>query len=177
MKPPEIINTERIILRKPRMDDAAEIFAGWVQDLKVTLNLTWRPHKNIETTKAMLERAIAAWGQDVRFPFVITDKDTDQLMGMIEMRMDGHRAEVGYVIAEAFWGKGYMTEAVRALIDWAFQQPTIQRVYATTSVSNVASQRVMEKAGMIREGLLRKYSIHPNVSDEPVDSYIYAIVK
>ena len=50
-------------------------------------------------------------------------------------------------------------------------------MYATTSVENIGSQRVMEKIGMTREGLMRRYIIHPNVSDEPVDSYLYAIVR
>ena len=177
MKPPERIETERLVLRKPCVDDAPAIFAGWAQDPEVTTHLTWRPHSNIETTIAMLERVAAAWEHGLRFPFVITEKNTHQLAGMIEIRMEGHKAELGYVLAKEFWGKGYMNEAVRALIDWAFQQPSIYRVYATTSVENFGSQRVMEKAGMQREGLLRKYVVHPNISDEPRDSYIYAIVK
>ncbi len=177
MRPPEQIETERLFLRKPRMDDAPAIFAGWVQDPEVTKLLTWRPHENIEMTKSILERTITAWDQGFRFPFVIAVKETKQLAGMIEMRMDGHKVELGYVLAKAFWGKGYMTEAVQALIGWAFEQPTIRRVYATTSVDNFSSQRVMEKAGMQREGLLRKCIVHPNISDEPQDSYVYAIVK
>jgi len=84
---------------------------------------------------------------------------------------------VGYVIARAYWGNGYMPEATRAIIEWAFQQPTIYRVYATTDVENVASQRVLEKVGMQREGLLRKHIIHPNISAIPRDSYMYAITK
>ena len=177
MKPPEQIETERLILRKPRADDASAIFAGWAHDPEVTTHLTWRPHVSVEMTKAMLERVVEAWEQGLRFPFVIAEKNTIQLVGMIEIRMENHKAELGYVLAKEFWGKGYMTEAVRALIDWAFQQPSMYRVYATTSVENFGSQRVMEKAGMQREGLLRKYVVHPNISDEPRDSYIYAIVK
>lgn len=70
-----------------------------------------------------------------------------------------------------------MTEAARAIIDWAFQQPSIYRVYATTDVDNDASRRVLEKAGMQCEGILRKYIIHPTISNVPRDSYIYAITK
>ncbi|MBK8422210.1 MAG: GNAT family N-acetyltransferase [Anaerolineales bacterium] len=99
------------------------------------------------------------------------------MTGRIELRIEGHRVELGYVVNKSFQGRGYMTETVRAIIDWAFQQPNVYRVFATTGVDNIASQRVMEKAGMQREGLLRKYIIHPNISDEPRDSYIYAIVK
>jgi RimJ/RimL family protein N-acetyltransferase len=70
-----------------------------------------------------------------------------------------------------------MPEATRAVINWAFQQPSIYRVYATTDVENVASQHMLEKVGMQCEGVLRKYTIHPNISDIPRDSYMYAITK
>ena len=177
MKPPEQIETERLILRKPRMDDAPAVFSGWVQDLEVTRFLTWRPHENIGQTESMLERAITAWDGDARFPYMITLKAGSNVIGMIELRIEGHRAELGYVMNKLFQGRGYMTEAARAIIHWAFQQPNIYRIYATTSVDNIASQHVMEKLGMLREGLLRKYIIHPSISDEPRDSYMYAIVK
>lgn len=177
MKPPEQIETECLILRKPRMDDAPAVFAGWVQDRDVTHFLTWRPHENIKQTESMLTKAIAAWDGDARFPYMITLKESGAVIGMIDPRIEGHKVELGYVMSKAYQGKGYMTESARAMIDWALQQSSIYRVYATTGVDNIASQRVMEKAGMQREGLLRKYIVHPNISDEPRDSYLYAIVK
>ncbi len=177
MKPPEQIETEHLILRKPRMDDAPAIFTGWVQDPEVTHFLTWRPHENISRTESMLIKAIAAWDGDARFPYMITLKENDAVIGMIDPRIEGHKVELGYVMSKAHQGKGFMTESVRAIIHWAFGQPNIYRVYATTGVDNIASQRVMEKAGMQREGLLRKYIVHPNISDVPRDSYMYAIVK
>ena len=70
-----------------------------------------------------------------------------------------------------------MTEAVKALVTWALQRPEIYRVWAVCDIDNKASARVMEKAGMQREGILRRWSIHPNVSNEPRDSYCYAILK
>ncbi len=177
MKPPEQIETERLILRKPRMDDAPAVFAGWVQDSEVTYFLIWRPHENIGQTESMLTRAIAAWDGDARFPYMITLKASGDVIGMIDPRIESHKVEIGYVMNRAHQGKGYMTESTRAVIDWALGQPSIYRVYATTDVDNIASQRVLEKAGMQREGLLRKYIVHPNISDEPRDSYMYAIVK
>jgi RimJ/RimL family protein N-acetyltransferase len=81
------------------------------------------------------------------------------------------------VIARSHQGKGYATEATRAVIAWAFRQPSLYRVNASTDIENIASQRVLEKAGMLREGLLRKYIVHPNISAVPRDSYMYAITK
>jgi RimJ/RimL family protein N-acetyltransferase len=177
MKPPEIIETERLILRQPRMDDAAAIFVGWTQDPEVTRYLVWRPHQRLEQTEAFLSSCISAWQGEVRFPFMITLKETGEVTGMIDPRIEGHKMMIGYGAARAHWGKGYMTEALCAIIKWAFQQSGIYRVYATTDIENIGSRRVMEKAGMQCEGILRKYMVHPNISDVPRDCYMYAIVK
>ena len=87
------------------------------------------------------------------------------------------KIEVGYALARPYWGKGYMTEIMRTVIDWALTQPDIFRVQAFCDVENIASARVMEKAGMAREGLLRRYVVHPNISAEPRDAYLYAVVR
>ena len=177
MKFPERIETERLMLRIPRMDDAPAIFAGWTQDKEVIRYLTWRPHQRIQETEAFIQRCLSAWEHETRFPYVITLNESGEVIGMIDPHIEGSRVGIGYGAARAHWGKGYVTEATRAIIDWAFQQPSIYRVYATTDVENVASQRVLEKVGMQCEGILRKYILHPNISDVPRDSYMYAIVK
>jgi RimJ/RimL family protein N-acetyltransferase len=70
-----------------------------------------------------------------------------------------------------------MTEALKTLIAWALKQEEIYRIWAVCDVDNLASARVMEKAGMQLEGILRRWSVHPNISAEPRDSCCYAIVK
>ncbi len=179
MKPPEQISTERLLLRKPRMDDAPAVFDGWAKYPEVTRFLTWHPHQSIEQSEALMKRSIDGWDGDTNFRYLLEIKESGALAGMIELRLEKEpfKMSFGYTGAYAQWGKGYMTEAVRASINWAFQQPDICRVYATADVENIPSQRVMEKAGLQREGLLRKESIHPNISSEPRDCYIYAIVK
>lgn len=174
---PERIETQRLILRVPRMDDAPAIFEGWAHDREVTRYLTWRPHKKIEQTQEFVRNCLLAWENQTRFPYIITLTENGEAIGMIDPRIEGPKVGIGYGIARAHWGKGYIPEAARAVIDWDFQQPSIYRVYATTDVQNVASRRVLEKVGMQCEGILRKYIIHPNISDAPHDSYIYAIVK
>ena len=96
---------------------------------------------------------------------------------MVEIRIDGFKADVGYVIARRCWGKGLATEALLPVVEWARGQQSIYRVWALCDAENVASARVLEKAGMKREGLLRRNILHPNVSDEPRDCYCYAVVK
>ena len=177
MKMPEHLQTERLVLRKPRMEDAQVIFDGWAQDQEVTRYLTWRPHERIEQSQEFVQGCIRAWEGETRFPYMITLKENGQVLGMIDPRIEGPKVGIGYGAARAHWGQGYVSEATRAIIDWAFQQPSIYRVYATTDVANLASRRVLEKVGMQCEGILRKYIIHPNLSDIPRDSYMYAITK
>lgn len=177
MKPPEILETPRLLLRLPTMDDAEPIFHKYAQDPDVIKYLTWRAHKNIDTTKDFLRRCIQCWKDNTAFPWVITRKDDHALLGMIEMRIDLFRADFGYGIAKQYWGNGYMTEATQAIIQWALQQEGIYRVWAVCDVENTASARVMEKAGMQKEGILRRFILHPNLSSEPRDCYCYSIVK
>ena len=160
-----------------KVADAHAIFEGWAQDREVTRYLTWRPHERIEQTQQFVRTCIAAWESETRFPYMITLKEAGSVIGMVDPRIEGRKVGIGYGIACAHWGKGYVHEATRAILDWAFQQPSIQCVYATTDVENVASKRVLEKVGMQCEGILRKYIIHPNVSDIPRDSYIYTITR
>jgi RimJ/RimL family protein N-acetyltransferase len=108
---------------------------------------------------------------------VILNKARNQLMGMIELRLEGHRASLGYVLAQPYWGQGYMPEAVQALTQWALDQPDIYRVWAVCDVENIGSARVLEKAGWTREGILRRWIIHPNISATPRDCYCFARVK
>lgn len=177
MKMPERIETERLVLRIPLLEDAPAVFAGWAQDKEATRFLTWQPHQAIEQTKEFIQSCLSAWRHESRFPYMITLKENEEVIGMIDPRIEGSKVGIGYVAMRAHWGKGYVPEATLAIIDWAFQQPSIYRVYATTDVENMASQRVLEKVGMHCEGVLRKYIVHPNISDVPRDSYMYALIK
>jgi RimJ/RimL family protein N-acetyltransferase len=177
MKPPEILETKRLTLRLPRMEDAETIFTQYAQDAEVTKYLTWRPNRALEETREFLRICLAAWEEAKSFQWVIVRKEDNQLLGMVGFRVDGHRLELGYVLARTYWSRGYMTEAVQALVDWALSQDDIYRVWAVCDLENIASARVLEKVGMKQEGILRRWSIHPNRSDQPRDSYCYAKTK
>jgi RimJ/RimL family protein N-acetyltransferase len=178
-KPPEQIETARLLLRKPRLEDAPDVFDGWARHPEVTRFLTWHPHESVKQSEELMKRSIAAWDGETNFRYLLEIKESGALAGMIELRLehDPFKVSFGYTGAYAQWGKGYMTEAARACIQWAFEQPGVYRVYATVDVENIPSQRVLEKAGMQREGILRRESMHPNLSPEPRDCYMYAIVR
>jgi [ribosomal protein S5]-alanine N-acetyltransferase len=177
MKPPETFQTERLLLRKPRLDDAPVIFESYARDPEVTRYLVWKPHKNLNETEQFLYACEQLWQTGKDFAYTIILKGDGSLVGMFGLHPMNRKIEVGYALARPYWGKGYMTETLRTVIDWALKQPGIFRVQAFCDVENIASARVMEKAGMAREGLLRRYVVHPNISDEPRDAYLYAVVK
>ena len=177
MKPPNTIATSRLLLRIPVLHDADAIFAKYAQDPEVTKYLIWHPHSNINITRDFILNCIQSWETGTSFPWVIAQKSDHEIIGMFELRLDTFRANIGYVIARDYWGLGYATEITNAVIEWALMQESIYRVWATCDTENIASAKVLEKAGMQREGILRCFTVHPNISDKPRDSYCYSIVK
>jgi [ribosomal protein S5]-alanine N-acetyltransferase len=171
---PEHWHLRRLELRPPRIDDAEAIFAGWAADAEVTRYLTWRPSRHVDETRQFLQLCLDDWRGSVRRVWVITQLEHSKPIGMIDIRLQGQRANLGYVLARHAWGRGYMTEAVQNLTQTTLHEAGVVRVDAVCDVDNVASARVLEKSGLLREGLLRKYLLHPNVSNEPRDVYIYA---
>jgi [ribosomal protein S5]-alanine N-acetyltransferase len=174
---PETVETPRLHLRRPVPTDAERIFQAYAQDQEVTRYLVWVPHTSVETTREFIAFCQDRWTNSIAFPYVITRKGDGELLGMIEVRPKGHRADFGYVLARSCWGKGFMPEAIAALVGITLSSPTIFRMEATCDVENKASVRALEKSGFSREGLLRRYIIHPNVSPEPRDCLLYALTK
>lgn len=177
VKPPQTLRTERLRLRKAKLSDAEPIFRQYAQDPQVTKYVSWRGHVDLDETRQYVRMCLLAWDVGKAFHWVIERNEDKQVIGMMIARAGGEKWELGYVLARAYWGRGYMTEVLKALIAWALKQPEIYRIWAVCDVDNIASARAMEKAGMQREGTLRRWSVHPNLGPEPRDSYCYAIVK
>lgn len=174
---PETLETRRLLLRRAAPADAEQIFQAYAQDPEVTRFLVWRPHRSVDTVRQFLEACDARWQMGQAYPYVIVLKENAELIGMIEIRPNGHRADFGFGLARNHWGKGLMPEAISTVVSFGLSQPTIYRIEATCDIENTASARALEKAGLVREGVLRKYIIHPNISAEPRDSLLYAITK
>ena len=177
INPPKILKTERLRLRKARLADAEAIFRQYAQDPEVTKYVSWRAHQAIDETRDYMRMCLLAWDVGKAFHWVIEKRDDKEVIGMMIARVSAEKWELGFVLARVHWGQGYMTEAVKGVIAWALKQKDIFRVWAVCDIDNKASARVMEKAGMQREGILTRWSVHPNLGDEPRDSYCYAITK
>ena len=174
---PDMFHTARLILRPIAADDAGPIFDSYAQDPTVTRFLIWRPHRSLGDTEAYVARCIAS-PSDVSQTYVLTNREDGDLRGAFALRQAApHRLDFGYILARSWWGRGLMTEVLTEVVEWALSQPPVFRIGAVCDVENVGSARVMEKAGLVREGLLRRWLMHPNISNEPRDCFSYARVR
>ena len=174
---PDCFATDRMHLRPIVMADAEPILQAYATDPAVTRFLTWRPHRGIEDTQAYIAYCLAAPADQSR-TYILLGKTNDGVRGAIELRRTGpNRMGFGYVLARRWWGQGLATEMLSVLVNWGLSQPEIFRVGDVCDVDNAASARVMEKAGLLREGLLRRWAVHPNLGLEPRDCVIYARVR
>ena len=94
----------------------------------------------------------------------------------LDLKVDANhnQAEIGYWLAEPYWGRGIITEAVRLLTDYAFESLGLIRVQAGVFSKNTAAMRVLEKAGYVKEGIMRKALIKKRIV---MDQHMYAILK
>ena len=169
--------TARLVARRATPDAAAALFEAYAQDPEVARYMIWRPHRDLHETRAFLERCERAWHDGTAFPWTLWMKEDGSVAGMIDARPAGASVDVGYVLRRSLWRCGLMTEALRYVVSWALSQPGVYRVWATCDVDNVASAGLLESIGMKREGVLRRWIVHPNISDEPRNALCYAIVK
>jgi RimJ/RimL family protein N-acetyltransferase len=179
LRPPTTFATARLQARPPRAEDAPAVFAAYANDPEVTKYLSWRAYERVEPLAVFLRECEAHWekGQG-QFAWLISLKGTDTPIGSCGVTFEpGGRAIFGYVLAKKFWGHGFAAEALTWLVDRALAQPGIYRAWAFCDVANPASARVMEKAGMVREGVLRRWHVCPNLGPEPRDCIVCAKVR
>jgi len=172
---PDEIRAARVLLRKPRAADTPLMFSAYAQDPAVTRYLTWRPHGDIAETRVVIDRFLAAWERQEEFCWLLFTNDAVQMIGSIAARREDGGFNLGFLLARSHWGRGYMPEAIIAVVDWAFTQPWVSRVWAVCDVENHSSARALEKTGFSREGVLPQFSVHPNISSAPRDCYAYAL--
>lgn len=177
LHPPERIETARLLLRPIVVADAQTVFDTYANDAQVTRFATWVPHATVVETQRYLQACEIAWRAGTAFPWAVIRKADGRLIGSAELRIDDHKAEIGYLIARPLWGQGYASEAARAVVDWAFAQPDIFRVWATCDAENLASARVLEKAGLVFEGRIQRWMRRPGLHGAPRDVMFYAKVK
>lgn len=156
---PARLETARLLLRETCAADAGAVFAGYAADPEVTRFLTFRPHRSVADSEAFLAWAAAQRAGGGYNCYAIIRRADGALMGTFDLRRETeYRVTCGYALGRAYWRQGYMSEALRAAVEWVAGQPEIQRFWTFCDVENTGSWRVMEKAGMLREGVMRAWN-------------------
>ncbi len=171
------LTTERLVLRPPCVEDAGAIFERYASDPLVTRYLSWRTHQSVEETRAFLNQITNPPIDNHDRQWVIGFEGDSLPCGMITVFGSGQLVGLGYVLQRSLWGRGVMPEALRAVAAEVWRDERTWRLQALAHVDNVGSQRVMEKCGLRREGVLRRQFVMPQISDEPQDCALYAQVR
>jgi len=172
----KMIKTDRLTLRKFEIKDADMMFQNWASDDEVTRYMRWDPYKNVDDIIPTLQQWVDNYKNDDYYHWGICTEN-NELIGSIGIYIASehdHRAGLGYCIGRNWWNKGYMSEAVNAVIDYIYANTDTERIEAYYAIANPASGKVMSNAGMAYEGIARS-KFKSRVGFE--DSGTYGIVR
>lgn len=152
----EELKTPRLVLRKLCAADA-DAFFRFAGSGQVTKYMLWKPHGDISESASSIEKTLSRYETGNCWRWGIALRETDELIGIIDLLgfdETDNTCSFAYMIAEAFWGRGYGTEALRAVLDFAFDKMKVSAVAADHFAENAASGAVMRKVGMTCRGVV-----------------------
>lgn len=172
------LTTERLILRPFAPGDASAMYHNWASDPEVCRYVRFPPHRDEEESRSVIEMFLNDAKSGTGFVWALENKQDGTLIGSLGAmgyRESDASIELGYCIGQRWWGQGYTSEALGAVLRHLLLELGINRVEAYHSLENPASGRVMEKAGMQREGTCRqKYRASTGALQ---DCALYAILR
>ncbi len=170
------LETERLILRRLEMRDAADVFE-YSRDPLVAEHVLWDAHTSIGESRGYIRYMIRKYRSGEPSSWGIEEKASGRIIGTIGYmwyQRENRACEIGYSLSRAHWNRGYMTEALREVIDYSFRELSMHRVEAQHETANPASGAVMRKCGMSKEGTLRGRLYNKG---KYVDVDLYSILK
>lgn len=170
---PALFETDRLFLERLRYEDAEEIFYAYASKEEATKYLSWATHRTTEDTRAFLRYAMDGWNNGTDFSYAIRSRMSNRLIGSFGLMNDEGKVQFGYVLSPAHWGLGLATEACARMMDLLQSKKALYRVSTFVDVDNVASIRVLEKSGLIREATLQKWYRFVNQGHVPKDCALY----
>ncbi len=170
------LRTPRLRLRKLTMRDAPDIYR-YSRDPEVARHVLWDAHRSIGDSRAYLRYMLRKYRTHECASWGIELLETGHIIGTIGfmwVQEDNAAAEVGYSLAREYWGRGLMTEALRAVLQYGFDHMQLNRIEAQHETTNPASGAVMRKCHMQHEGTLRSRLFNKG---RYVDVELYAILR
>lgn len=151
------LETNRLILRRFELGDAAAMFRNWANNAEVTKYLTWEPHGKVEVSRDVLKSWVESYDKPDYYHWAIVyGGEAIGGISVVGMNERYEKCEIGYCIGRAHWGKGIMPEAFTAVINYLFGTVGFHRIEAKHDVENPNSGKVMTKCGLKNEGLERE---------------------
>jgi len=173
------IETDRLILRKFTLSDVDGMYNNWATDIETCRILYWNVHDNKEVTQSIVSDWINKYNNPFYYNWVIELKETNEIIGNISSVNNipvDMVCEVGYCLGSKYWNKGYGTECLRAVIEFLLNEVGFRLIEAQCISDNHASGRIMEKAGMKKDAVLRSRRINKDTKNVS-DTIIYSIMK
>ena len=172
------LSTKRLLLRRFRETDTLYMYKNWASNPNVTRYVTWFSHKSVAETQNIIGNWIKEYSLSHVYQWAIELKEIGEpigSIGVVRMDEDKQSCEIGYCIGEAFWNKGYTSEALKVIIQFLFEEVGFNRIAACHDIRNPNSGKVMEKGGMQYEGTMREVGFTKE-GDKLTLSY-YSILK
>ena len=174
---PTKLQTPRLILRDYEPFDLMDI-QKYASDPEVVEYMEWGPN-TLEDTSRFLADVLKQGRKMPRmnYEMVILEKESNKAIGAVSLRvqsLEHKQADMGYVLNRNYWGTGIMTEAGKAMLEFAFNKLELHRVWAYARTENAASIKVLQKIGMKQEGLLREHLFYKGTW---WSSYLYSCLK
>lgn len=147
--------TERLQLRRFRPDDAEAAFRNWMSDPEVARFVTWEAHRDVAESRRVIEGWVGEYDHGT-MDWCITLRSSDEPIGSITVVRDHpveRYCEIGYCLSQRHWDNGYMTEAVRAVVNYVFDTTDRLWVQARYDTENEASGRCLEKCNFSETGV------------------------
>lgn len=144
-----IFDTQRLILRPFSYNDIDEVYDCWLCDEEVSKYMYWKSMNLIKEAKDFFDYEISMINNDKWYRWLITDKLTGKIYGtcLIYFNDEENAWDISYNLGRKFWGKGYITEAMKKVIDFGFGKLNIKEFIAAHAIENSASSKVIEKLG------------------------------
>ncbi|MBD1372692.1 GNAT family N-acetyltransferase [Hazenella sp. IB182357] len=171
-----VLETKRLVLREITTDDAHDIFK-YLSDKEVMKYYGLLPFRTNQEAINEIEWYKKIYDAKTGIRWGITMKNIDAVIGscgFLNWSQEHFRTEIGAELSKAYWRKGIMSEAFQAIIRYGFNQMELMRIQGLIEPPNTSSQKLAEKNGFIREGLLRKYEYAAGKFD---DLYMYSLLK
>ncbi len=173
----KVLETDRLILRRFSSNDAQDMYKNWISDPLVQKEYGEPIYESLEDVQELIGLWIKQYGEDYLYRWAVIQKDAGECIGQVAFckNYTEHKTvEAEYCIGTNFWGKGYATEALKAVIEHTFECTSYETIEAYVREENRKSERVLIKAGMKKVQSIKRFEME---AVSPEGKICYAVTR